>query len=195
MIEKSKQTIHPMMLAACVAFILVCGVGTAAIMGWLPESMGHSSPPNTDAALPATSQVQPEKTHHSSAASKPSYASDHNGATERYVCAECGVIQSVHAVETQGQDSGVGAVGGAVVGGLLGHQVGGGRGKDAMTVVGAIGGALAGNQIEKRVESTSSYEITVSMDNGTTRSIRSATQPNWQSGDHVKIVDGVIHSN
>ena len=193
MIPKSRQTIHPMMVAACVAFILVCGAGTAAIMGWLPESMGHSNT-NTNADVPTTSQVQSEKTNHPADSGRNNYASNRNSGSERATCSNCGVIQSVRAVETRGEGSGVGAVGGAVVGGLLGNQVGGGRGKEAMTVVGAIGGALAGNQIEKRVESTTSYEVTVSMDNGTTRSIRSATQPSWQSGDHVKVVDGVIRS-
>jgi uncharacterized protein YcfJ len=37
------------------------------------------------------------------------------------------------------------AVLGAIIGGVLGHQVGGGRGKDAATVGGAIAGAAIGN--------------------------------------------------
>lgn len=36
---------------------------------------------------------------------------------------------------------------GAVAGGVIGHQFGGGRGKDVATVVGALGGGYAGNQI------------------------------------------------
>lgn len=38
---------------------------------------------------------------------------------------------------------------GAVAGGLLGNQVGGGSGKKAATVAGAVGGAYAGNRIQK----------------------------------------------
>lgn len=45
-------------------------------------------------------------------------------------------------------DHGVGgAVAGALIGGILGHQVGGGSGKDAATVAGAIAGGVVGNQL------------------------------------------------
>ncbi|BFI95747.1 MAG: hypothetical protein RSP_12570 [Rhodanobacter sp.] len=37
---------------------------------------------------------------------------------------------------------------GAVAGGLLGHMVGGGKGKTLATVAGAVGGGYAGNRIE-----------------------------------------------
>jgi outer membrane lipoprotein SlyB len=77
----------------------------------------------------------------------------------------------------------------------LGNQVGGGHGKQAMTVVGAIGGAFAGNQIEKQARAARSYEITVRMDNGSSRTIAQATQPEWRDGDHVKIVDGAVRMN
>ena len=40
-----------------------------------------------------------------------------------------------------------GALAGAVIGGILGHQVGGGSGKDAATVAGAVGGAVIGNNM------------------------------------------------
>jgi Glycine zipper 2TM domain len=39
---------------------------------------------------------------------------------------------------------------GAVVGGLLGNQVGGGTGKTLATVAGAVGGGYVGNEIAKR---------------------------------------------
>ncbi|HXP01825.1 MAG TPA: glycine zipper 2TM domain-containing protein [Luteibacter sp.] len=38
---------------------------------------------------------------------------------------------------------------GAVAGGLIGNQVGGGKGKTLATVAGAVGGGYAGNQIQK----------------------------------------------
>lgn len=37
---------------------------------------------------------------------------------------------------------------GAAIGGILGHQVGGGRGKDLATVAGAAAGGYAGNQVQ-----------------------------------------------
>ena len=45
--------------------------------------------------------------------------------------------------------SGAGAVVGAIAGGVLGHQIGSGRGNDAATVGGAIIGGLIGNQVER----------------------------------------------
>lgn len=78
------------------------------------------------------------------------------------------------------------------MGGVLGNQVGGGRGRDIATIAGAVGGVVAGNEIEKRVRSTKSYEITVRMDDGSSRVIQEASTPTWRTGDHVKIVDGVI---
>src|SRR5436190_5973234 len=44
-----------------------------------------------------------------------------------------------------GNRVGAGAAIGAIAGGVLGHQVGGGRGNDAATVGGAILGGLLGN--------------------------------------------------
>lgn len=38
---------------------------------------------------------------------------------------------------------------GAVAGGLLGHQVGGGKGKTLATVGGAVAGGYVGNQVQK----------------------------------------------
>lgn len=53
--------------------------------------------------------------------------------------------------EQVGQDRGSANVGGAVVGallgGVLGHQVGGGRGKDVATAGGAIAGAVVGSNV------------------------------------------------
>ena len=113
----------------------------------------------------------------------------------KWRCAECGVVQSVREIATKGQGSGVGAVGGAVVGGLLGHQVGSGRGQDIATVVGAVGGVVAGNEIEKRVKSGKSYEITVRFEDGSSRVIQEANAPTWRTGDRVKVINGVIQSN
>ncbi|HUQ27095.1 MAG TPA: glycine zipper 2TM domain-containing protein [Usitatibacter sp.] len=44
---------------------------------------------------------------------------------------------------------GAGTAVGAVAGGVLGHQVGSGRGNDAATVGGALIGGLIGHQVEK----------------------------------------------
>ena len=41
---------------------------------------------------------------------------------------------------------------GAVAGGLLGHQIGGGSGRDLATIGGAVAGGYAGNQVQKNVQ-------------------------------------------
>lgn len=111
------------------------------------------------------------------------------------ICHNCGVIDQVREVAQKGEGSGLGAVGGAVVGGLLGHQVGGGRGKDLATVAGAVAGGVAGHQVEKHVRSTKSYEITVRFDDGTSQVFKQDTTPAWRSGDRVKVVNGAITSH
>jgi outer membrane lipoprotein SlyB len=105
-------------------------------------------------------------------------------------CDSCGVVQSVHYVEKQGQGSGVGLVAGGVVGGLLGNQIGSGRGNTAATIVGAGAGAYAGNQVEKNAKKTSYWVVAVRLDDGSHKSITSGSQPAFKKGDRVKIVDG-----
>jgi outer membrane lipoprotein SlyB len=180
-----ERSTHPVMIAAGAALILFCGVGTAAVMGWLPTSIGANTNPSvTEPPVQTASHAQPHAAPHRVAA-----------APVKLVCSSCGVIESTRVITTRGEGSGVGAAGGAVLGGLLGNQVGGGHGKELMTVAGAIGGAVAGNQIEGQVKATHSQEITVRMDNGTTRTVQQSVASDWRSGDHVKIVDGVVRAN
>lgn len=63
--------------------------------------------------------------------------------TPREVC-ENVVVQ--RQAPTRDPHSVVGTAAGAIVGGLLGNQVGGGSGKKIATVAGAIGGGLAGSR-------------------------------------------------
>ena len=48
---------------------------------------------------------------------------------------------------------------GAVAGGLIGNQVGGGNGKKLATVAGAVGGGYAGNQIQKNNQRKSTETV------------------------------------
>jgi uncharacterized protein YcfJ len=49
---------------------------------------------------------------------------------------------------------------GAVAGGVLGHQIGGGRGRDLATVAGAAAGGYAGNQVQKGMQERDTYTAT-----------------------------------
>jgi outer membrane lipoprotein SlyB len=161
-------------------------------MGWLPNSSG-ANPAAREAQPVAVVAAEPR------VAAKPVVYRQPKSEPKRTVpvlaCQSCGTVESVREINTPGDSNGMGAAGGAVVGGLLGNQVGGGSGKKAMTVVGAIGGAIAGNQIERRAKSTLSYETTIHMNNGSRRTVAQAMQPAWREGDRVKIVDGVVRMN
>jgi uncharacterized protein YcfJ len=49
---------------------------------------------------------------------------------------------------------------GAVAGGLLGNQVGGGRGKTLATVGGAVAGGVIGNKVQKHAQDEHTYYTT-----------------------------------
>ena len=105
------------------------------------------------------------------------------------VCAECGVVRSVKYVERKGSSSGVGAVAGGVLGGVLGHQIGSGRGNTAATIVGAGAGAYAGNEVEKNKKAKKYWNVSVKMENGTTRNYTYDNKPEFREGDRVKTLD------
>lgn len=181
-----------------IAIILFCATGIAAIMGWIPTSMGHGA----DNAPLASAEKSPAKAMPSAKTgarvgpeSRMAPVTASNSIPAHRRCAECGIIVATRQVESRGEGSGIGAIGGGLLGGVLGNQVGGGRGQDLATVVGAVGGVVAGNEIEKRMKSTQTWETTVRLNDGSSRVIRVASPPTWRNGDHVKIVDGVIHSN
>lgn len=181
---------------ACIALTVFCAAGVAAIMGWIPTSLGGSPDKGTssqhDQPHANTVPYTDRKTH--SGADK-SIVPPRVSSPLKTACANCGVIESTREVQAQGEGSGLGAAGGAIVGGLLGHQVGGGRGQELATVVGAVGGAVGGNQIEKSMKSSKSYEIVVRFDDGSSRVIQQTAAPTWRSGDRVRVIDGVIHAN
>lgn len=102
------------------------------------------------------------------------------------------------ASSTQGRSLAGTAIG-AVVGGLLGNQIGGGSGRSAATVLGAIGGGVAGNRIAQNtapgtVASTNPvYRIEVQTDQGYVRTYDVAATGNLRPGDRVRIENGVIY--
>ena len=65
---------------------------------------------------------------------------------------ECHDEAVTHTAPVKDQNRLVGTGIGALVGGVLGHQVGGGSGKTLATVAGAAGGGYAGNQIQKKTQ-------------------------------------------
>lgn len=213
-----KSRPHPLLLLAAAAVVLFSLVGTAAIMGWLPSSVGGTANRQLSeadrlalastlpqgaptGAYPAAAQA-PAQAYLPAAApvqqaapvqikdTKPTQVA----ASGRNWCENCGNVESVRAIKQRAEGSGLGAAGGAVLGGLLGNQVGGGNGKTLATAAGAIGGAVVGNQVEGNMKATTSYEIRVRLDDGTLRTFRQTSQPQWGSGDRVRIVKGRLRS-
>lgn len=70
---------------------------------------------------------------------------------------ECRNITVTHRRPVQDENRLTGSVLGAVAGGVLGHQFGGGRGRDVATVVGALGGGYAGNQVQGEMQTRDTY--------------------------------------
>jgi uncharacterized protein YcfJ len=52
-----------------------------------------------------------------------------------------------------------GAIAGALIGGILGHQVGGGSGKDIATVGGAVAGGVVGSNVGRYGSTTSTQDV------------------------------------
>lgn len=103
-----------------------------------------------------------------------------------------GTITSVDVVPRE-QGLGLGTLAGAAVGGVIGSQVGSGRGNTAATVAGAAGGGYLGHEIEKRRRADNKiYKVTIRMDDGTTQSFAQEAQPSVQPGSRVRITNGVL---
>ncbi|MDB5972878.1 MAG: glycine zipper protein [Hydrocarboniphaga sp.] len=105
------------------------------------------------------------------------------------VCSDCGTVASINEVRAKGEGTGLGAVAGAVLGGVIGHQFGGGKGKDVATAGGAVLGGVAGHQVERSARSTTYYEVGVRMDNGSYQTVKVDSAAGIQVGTAVR-VDG-----
>ncbi len=127
----------------------------------------------TAQAVPANAAVatKPEQ-HANKAPSAGTHTATPIHTSPAVLCAACGTVEAVHAVQQKGEGTGLGAVAGGVLGGVVGHQVGGGNGKTAMTVLGAVGGGLAGHEIEKRARSVTVFDVQVRMEDGSTRTFQ-----------------------
>lgn len=108
------------------------------------------------------------------------------------LCASCATVLSVHTEARQGQGTGIGVVGGAVVGGLLGSAVGGGTGKKIATVGGAVAGGYAGNEIEKRQRSTTVWVVKMRNADQSNRTMTFSHDPGVQTGDVVRASEGQL---
>jgi uncharacterized protein YcfJ len=182
-----KRQSHPVVIVAAIAVTVFSLVGVGAVLGWIPTSSGGAPAAKVQADATGPAVQAPEQPKPQAEAAKPAapnpvvkQAKPHPKPVAKAeppqqvvqdvvppppapvlaaTCRECAVIEEVREVEKAGQASGVGAVGGAVVGGVLGHQVGSGRGKDVATCS-RHRGASPGIRSKERLK-TKEYQITV----------------------------------
>ena len=102
-------------------------------------------------------------------------------------CYDCGRVIQVETNITQGDNHQVaGTILGGVVGGLLGNQVGGGRGRTLATVAGAVGGGYAGNRLGQGGQNTA-YVIRIRMANGNIQRVQVQDARGIRDGDIVRV--------
>jgi outer membrane lipoprotein SlyB len=182
--------IHPLIASAAVAVILVSLVGVAAITGLLPGSRSANSPPPP---ITSASTVPLSSAEKAAAERNPENLDNPPPPPLAEICESCGRVENIREIKHPAKTSGVGIAAGAVVGGLLGNQIGSGNGRLLGTVAGAAGGGYAGNEIEKRTHMTTTYEVIVHMENGRVREFPEASNA-WRIGDPVRVVNGRLHS-
>lgn len=188
-ISTAVRRIHPLVAAAAISVTVLSLAGIAAVTGLISSPFAKTQPAGSEVAAaggtpPAAAAVPAGKPSPATAApaGKPGKA-----AVQAAVNLDYGVVASIRKVEVQGKGTGVGVIGGGVVGGALGHQMGNGNGQTAMTVLGAVGGAVAGNEIEKRARSSHHYVIAVRLEDGSTRTLTYNQAPTFQVGDRIKL--------
>ncbi len=73
---------------------------------------------------------------------------------------QCRNVTVTHRRPVQDENKIAGSLLGAVAGGVIGHQFGGGRGKDVATVAGALAGGYTGNQVQGNLQNSDTYSST-----------------------------------
>lgn len=145
---------------------------------------------NRDASAPV---VHKHVTSHVETNTRRVTSRSDNSTQPAAVCATCGVIESVHAVQQRGQGTGLGAVAGGVLGGVAGNQMGKGQGNAAMTVLGVLGGGYVGNEVEKTQRANTVYDVRVRMNDGSVRTFTQSTEP--APGTRVRVDGDSFHAD
>lgn len=103
------------------------------------------------------------------------------------LCSNCRIVTRVRTESHKGRSSGLGAVGGAVAGGLIGKKVGD---STVGTIGGAVVGGLVGNEAERRIKRRTVWIITTMTADGVTRTVQLDADPNLRTGDVVVSAGG-----
>jgi len=113
---------------------------------------------------------------------------------ENTVRIDYGYVESIQVYRaTDNQPINVGTVLGGIAGGVIGHQIGSGRGNTVATIAGALGGAVVGNEIEKTQVQGSRYRIAVRLDSGSTLVVEDTRDVNLRVGDRVRVENDRVY--
>lgn len=148
--------IHPLVAGAAVSLTLLCLVASAAIAGWLPSSKGEANnnavPMGASAAAAASQLASVPEAPIAAPVAAPVAAPAPSPTAQKPRVQRTAHAPQAAAPQAAAPQSpnyvGIGA--GAVIGGLLGNQVGDGKGRTLATIAGAIGGGMIGNEIQNR---------------------------------------------
>ena len=101
------------------------------------------------------------------------------------------IVNARHVQVSEGEklsDNTAGIGMGALAGGLLGTQIGGGTGQIAATAGGAILGGIAGAYAEKALSDQTGMEYTVQLTNGQMLTVVQGPDPIYQAGQRVMVI-------
>ena len=105
-----------------------------------------------------------------------------------------GTVESIRNVQIVNPQSGVGALGGAALGGIAGSAAGDGKGQAAMTVIGALAGGLLGQHAEQNANTKNGIEITVHLDTGELVAITQTADEQFRPGERVRLLSNGVTS-
>lgn len=162
--EKRNGILYPMMLIAAIAVIIFSVIGIATMTGLIPSARSSNYPAHSGESAAGSGQPSAPGATAKLARSRPMASGS---------CADCGVVESIRAVENKGQSSGLGAV----AGGILGNQVAAGA------------GAYADHEVEKNSNQAVSYQVRVRMSDGAVRTFYEASQPALAVGQKVRVTE------
>ncbi|HZM35140.1 MAG TPA: glycine zipper 2TM domain-containing protein [Burkholderiales bacterium] len=208
-----RSPLHPLLTMAAISVTVFCAVGAATLTGMVSPSRGTAAEPQLElhqaeraapvpapavapvpapAAAPTAKPVVKKKVAPVAPRPEPIYreAGQPPVVAAPVAPGTPGIVESVREVTEPGDAKGLGVIAGGIGGAVLGHQVGSGRGNKLATVLGAVGGAIAGNHIEKQARAVKRWDITVRLEDGTTRTLSNPTEPFWHAGDRVRLHEG-----
>lgn len=104
---------------------------------------------------------------------------------------EYGTVRELRHVNMRGYSDGVGAVTGAVIGGITGNAVSGRWDKGLGTMLGILVGGLVGTTAQQNMTQQAGWELILQLDSGRTVAIAvPATSTQFVVGQRVKLMEG-----